>query len=29
MNSDPGHMDEVLKELENATEAWLKKRTYN
>ena len=29
MTSDPDHMDEVLKELENATEAWLKKRAHN
>ena len=26
MKSDPGQIDEVLKELENATETWLKKR---
>ncbi|HKO65515.1 MAG TPA: hypothetical protein VJU13_09970 [Candidatus Nitrosocosmicus sp.] len=29
MASDPDHMDEILIEIENATEAWLKKRTYN
>ena len=29
MASEPDHMDEILIEIENATEAWLKKRTYN
>jgi hypothetical protein len=27
MKSDPGQIDEVLKELENATESWLKKES--